>query len=233
MRNNQVSYVLFSMTFTLPPSQEFHDLSFQEELFFRLLKKLPQPSREQIIKGYALAQKAHIKQRRDDGTPYILHPLRATICLMRECDCTDPDILTATLLHDVVEDTHVTIEHIRGQFGERVASLVGNVTRERPIDQSDESIRTNKAEKFTWLMTADEQTRLIKCTDLLDNVRSWPNIPKESNACTKFPRWFQEVKKYGLPLAEKTHKYLFDELERASTFARNTIDINSCVLQKL
>ncbi|MDP2630103.1 MAG: HD domain-containing protein [Candidatus Uhrbacteria bacterium] len=205
---------------TLPPSTEFHRLATQEERFFELLRSFSPADRAIIKEAYIQAKDAHKPQMRDDGTAYILHPLRATISLISECDIKNTDILCAMLLHDVVEDTHVTLSAIEKLFGGRVAALVSNVTRQRTDNPTEDRVRKDKAEKFEKLLTADEETRLIKCADILDNIRSWPNIPCDSAARKKLPRWFDETRIYALPLAQKTNAILFKEITHAFSYAQ-------------
>jgi GTP pyrophosphokinase len=213
------------MPCTLPPPPDFHDFTVQEDRFFELLSVFPAPERAVIKEAYIQAKHAHEHQRRDDGTPYILHPLRAAISLMAECGIKKPDILCAMLLHDVVEDTHITPDHIEKLFGAHVATLVNNVTRPRTINPTEERVRQDKAAKFEKLLDADPDTRLIKCADLLDNIRSWPNIPCDSAARKKLPRWSDEVRVYALPLAQKTNPVLFKEIVRAFSFAEQHSDV--------
>lgn len=209
----------------LPPPKTFHDFSVQEERFFELLSAFPAPDRAVIKEAYIQAKAAHEQQMRDDGTPYILHPLRAAISLISECGIKTPDILCAMLLHDVVEDTRITIPAIEKLFGAPVARLVSNVTRPRTIHPTEERVRRDKAAKFEKLLDADQETRIIKCADLLDNIRSWPNIPCESKARKKLPRWFDEVRTYALPLAQKTNATLFHEISNAFSYAQEHSDI--------
>lgn len=213
------------MPLTLPPSREFHDFTIQEDRFFDLLNGLPSTSRATVKEAYLQARAAHDSQMRDDGTPYILHPLRAAISLISECGIKNTDILCAMLLHDVVEDTHVTLAAIEKLFGKNVAELVHNVTRARTVHPTEERVRRDKAAKFEKLLTADEETRTIKCADLLDNIRSWPNIPCDSTARKKLPRWFDEVSTYALPLAEKTNAILFREIKSAFSYAQANSDL--------
>ncbi len=215
------------MPLTLPPSREFHDFAIQEDRLFDLLSTLPLADRAVVKEAYLQARTAHDAQMRDDGTPYILHPLRATISLMAECGIKNTDILCAMLLHDVVEDTRVTLAAIEKLFSSRVATLVGNVTRARTVHPTEERVRHDKAEKFKKLLDADEETRTIKCADLLDNIRSWPNIPCDSTARKKLPRWFDEAQTYALPLAQKTNAILFQEISRAFSYAQEQNDICS------
>lgn len=213
------------MSFHIPPSPDFHNLSLQEGRFFTLISHFPPDAQALIKKAYQEAKEAHTHQLRDDGTPYILHPLRATLCLADECGITDVETLCGMLLHDVIEDTPLTNETIARDFGEEVARLVYNVTRPRPVCENDEMIKKDKAQKFLALMDMDEKTRRIKCADVLDNVRSWPNIPCNSLAQKKLPRWHEEIKRYALPLAQKTHPVLFAELNNAFSFAEKNKDL--------
>ncbi|MEK7122926.1 MAG: HD domain-containing protein [Patescibacteria group bacterium] len=215
------------MPIHLPPTSGFHNLSVQEKQYRELLQQFSEEHAHILSEAYAMAKKAHEGQLRDDGTHYILHPLRATICLIAECDITDVATLAAALLHDVVEDTPLTAEQITRNFGGEISRLVQEVTRPRPAVEEEESIRRDKAKKFISLMDADEKTRLIKCADVLDNVRSWPNIPCGSDALKKLPRWHDEIQHYALPLAQKTHPVLFQELSKAFVFSQN--NKNLCV----
>lgn len=211
----------------MPPTSGFHNLPIQEKRYHELLKQFSDENDQILSEAYIMAKKAHEGQLRDDGTPYILHPLRAAICLIAECNITDVATLTATLLHDVIEDTPLTAAQITRTFGDEVSRLVQQVTRPRPAVEEEEVIRSNKAKKFMTLMDADEKPRLIKCADVLDNVRSWPNIPCGSVALKKLPRWHDEIQNYALPLAQKTHPVLFKELSKAFVFSQN--NKNLCV----
>ncbi|MBI4252906.1 bifunctional (p)ppGpp synthetase/guanosine-3',5'-bis(diphosphate) 3'-pyrophosphohydrolase [Candidatus Uhrbacteria bacterium] len=213
------------MAIRLPPPSDFHTLSVQEERFFTLIQHFHTSAQALLTKAYQGAKEAHAPQMRDDGTPYILHPLRATLCLIDECGITNVDTLCGALLHDVIEDTPVTNDSIARDFGGEVARLVRNVTRPRPLCEDDELISKDKAQKFLAIMDKDERTRLIKCADVLDNVRSWPNIPCDSMAQKKLPRWYEEIEHYALPLAQKTHPVLFAELDSAFSFAKKNKDL--------
>ena len=80
-----------------------------------------------------LAVDAHSgTSRRDKGYPYMLHPMEAATIVASMTD--DPEMLAAALLHDIVEDTDVTLDQIRDMFGERVAALVQHETSPLPHD---------------------------------------------------------------------------------------------------
>lgn len=106
------------------------------------------------------ARFAHEGQvRKFTGEPYIAHPV-AVRRILRDFEVRDPSILAAALLHDVVEDTPVTVEYLAGRFGIRVAQLVSQLTN-RPGSKEPE--RQDWAKR----MLPDAQT--IRCADIIAN----------------------------------------------------------------
>ena len=93
----------------------------------RVRSYLPEEDWPVIEKAFALADKAHAPQKRASGEPYILHPL-GVATILSELQI-DRSTLVSALLHDVVEDTEVTLEEIKDQFGPEVAFLVDGVTK--------------------------------------------------------------------------------------------------------
>src|SRR5579862_3477012 len=77
-----------------------------------------------VRRAFGVAEKAHAGQMRDEGTPYILHPLRVAIILSEEMKIYSPPMCCSALLHDVVEDTPITREQIAEWFGPEVAEVV-------------------------------------------------------------------------------------------------------------
>src|SRR5512146_1338074 len=97
----------------------------------RLLEQLPenytQPDRELIQRAYRVAEEAHREQKRHSGEPYINHCL-AVASILADLRV-PPEVVAAGLLHDTVEDTTVTLNDIRRDFGETIATLVDGVTK--------------------------------------------------------------------------------------------------------
>ena len=123
-------------------------------------------------KAVIYAVKAHAGAVRKDGSPYILHPLEAAgICgtLSR-----DREILSAAVLHDVVEDAGKDLSEIRRLFGERVAALVETETEEKYADvPPEESWLRRKEESLEKLRKAqDPGTKILWLSDKLSNIRS-------------------------------------------------------------
>lgn len=126
---------------------------------------------DQIEKAYVLAAEAHKHQQRESGEPYIVHPL-AVACILVELGM-DSESVEAALLHDVVEDTDVTLETLSKQFGSEVAQLVDGVTKIGKIplitreEQQAENIR-----KMLLAMSQDVRVIIIKLADRLHNLRT-------------------------------------------------------------
>jgi GTP pyrophosphokinase len=124
-----------------------------------------------IERAVAVATEAHSTQRRDNGEPYIVHPL-AVANILAGYRLDTASIATA-LLHDVIEDTKITLPEMRKQFGEEIAGLVDGVTKLTRLElQSD---RTKQAENFRKLvlaMSKDIRVLLVKLADRLHNMRT-------------------------------------------------------------
>lgn len=123
-------------------------------------------------KAVAFALKAHEGQTRKDGGVYILHPLEdATIVGTMTSDL---EVLAAAVLHDTVEDTDVTIEDIRENFGDRITTLVSHETEDKRKHMSpNESWKIRKLESLEVLKNCnDRDTKMLWLGDKLSNMRS-------------------------------------------------------------
>ena len=127
---------------------------------------------ELLDRAIIFAVKAHAgTERRGKGFPYIVHPMEA----MEIVATITPDqaLLAAAALHDTVEDTDVTIEDIRAEFGDRVASLVAQESEERPEGVSDEdSWHDRKQAAITRLAKAPRDAKIVALGDKLSNIRA-------------------------------------------------------------
>ena len=90
--------------------------------------KMNEEDRTMVRKAYELAVKAHSRQRRKSGEPYVLHPIEVARICSKNIGL-GPTAITCALLHDVVEDTDVTLEEIKEMFGNRVAKIVDGLTK--------------------------------------------------------------------------------------------------------
>ncbi|AQU88222.1 bifunctional (p)ppGpp synthetase/guanosine-3',5'-bis(diphosphate) 3'-pyrophosphohydrolase [Komagataeibacter nataicola] len=157
---------------TLPARHEGGERALScEGLIRRIQAYDPTADADLIRRAFAVAQVAHEGQARDNGDPYITHPL-AVANILAGFHLDTASIVTA-LLHDTVEDTGVTQQQLRAQFGDTVAELVDGVTKLTRLElQSD---RTKQAENFRKLvlaMSRDIRVLLVKLADRLHNMRT-------------------------------------------------------------
>ena len=124
-----------------------------------------------IEAAYELAKKAHEGQVRSSGDPYISHPIAVAIILVGLG--MDSDTIIGALLHDVVEDTSVTLEDIEKQFGADVAELVDGVTKLANIPYSSRAEQqAENVRKMLLAMAKDVRVVIIKLADRLHNMRT-------------------------------------------------------------
>ncbi|MGN0454422.1 MAG: RelA/SpoT family protein [Ruminococcus sp.] len=133
---------------------------------------------DKVEKAYRLAEEAHGDQRRLSGVPYILHPT-SVACILVELGM-DTDSIIAALLHDVVEDTHYTLEEIEEMFGKSVANLVDGVTKISKIPYSNrEEQQAENIRKMLIAMSNDIRVIIIKLADRLHNMRTIECMPEQ------------------------------------------------------
>lgn len=137
-----------------------------------------------LDKAYEVAAKAHDGQLRRSGEPYISHPLNVAKLLVELG--MDSQSIAAALLHDVVEDTAVTLDEIKSKFGADVALLVDGVTKLTKMTFS--SLEEQKAEnlrKMLLAMSQDVRVMIIKLCDRVHNMRTgdaWPEQKRRDKA---------------------------------------------------
>ncbi|MGN0190786.1 MAG: HD domain-containing protein [Candidatus Cryptobacteroides sp.] len=132
-----------------------------EKLVEALPEEMDGEHRQLIEEAFLLAKDAHSSQTRDQGLPYILHPLAVALVVVREMSQTDASLIAAALLHDVVEDTSYTIEDIRARFGADVAFLVGlsqSPTRNRWTTSSISSVLSRAISGYSYSSSATGST---------------------------------------------------------------------------
>ena len=124
-----------------------------------------------IEEAYQLAEKMHGDQRRASGIPYILHPTTVA-CILAELGM-DSESIAAALLHDVVEDTPVTLEEITKKFGSEIGRLIDGVTKLGKIPYSSrEEQQAENIRKMLIAMSNDIRVIIIKLADRLHNMRT-------------------------------------------------------------
>jgi len=146
-----------------------------EQIVHQIKENDPTADVTLIEKAYAFAKKAHGDQERRSGELYISHPLHTAFILAQIK--ADINTITAGLLHDVPEDTSVTIDDIKKEFGEEIAYLVEGITKlskikYRGVERYKESLR-----KMFLAMANDIRVILIKFADRLHNLRTLEILP--------------------------------------------------------
>lgn len=115
------------------------------------------------------AIRAHQGQtRKVSGEPFVCHLVRVVQFLQDETFLDDPEVFTAALLHDAVEDTNVTLDEIQSHFGSRVARLVAEVTDDRSLTRS----QRKRAQLAAHIAECSKSAKLIKAADMWDNLSS-------------------------------------------------------------
>lgn len=132
-----------------------------------------------IRKAFNFALNAHQGMRRKSGELYIFHPLSVAIIATREIGlgCTS---IVCCLLHDVVEDTDVTLEEIEGIFGPKVAKIISGLTKISDFIGHTPSMQAENFKKILLTMSEDLRVILIKIADRLHNMRTLDAVPKQT-----------------------------------------------------
>lgn len=139
----------------------------------RALKTLSPEEEADILRAFQMAKKAHAGTRRKSGEPYIFHPLAVALIAVKEVGL-GPTAVIAALLHDVVEDTDITLDEIRMVFGDRVATIVDGVTKIEDVMllQQSESKQAENYRKILLSMCNDAYVIFLKLCDRLHNMRT-------------------------------------------------------------
>jgi GTP pyrophosphokinase len=126
------------------------------------LSKLKRENLDRIIDAVLFAFEAHKHQERKAGGPYIVHPLRVALQALALGERTET--IMAAVLHDVIEDTNVSIAEINTRFGKQVGAIVASLTKPSRGTPNRTSIYTEQ------LVDASRETKLIKILDIEDNL---------------------------------------------------------------
>jgi GTP pyrophosphokinase len=187
-----------------------YELNF-EYLIARLTPHLDEHQMALVKLAYEVAAEAHANQKRDEGTPYIVHPVRVAVSLVDELGLYSATLVCSALLHDVIEDSDLTRDDIARWFDKQIAEIVWLLTKVEEVRLSEYLARIEAA--------ADTGAPIVKLCDRLDNLRSVAHTPR----LEKKRRYIRTTEEFYLPMAARTNKYLHDELRRWLEEARNDL----------
>ena len=132
-----------------------------------------------IKKAFRISLEAHKNMRRKSGEPYILPPISVAQICVSEIGLGTTAIIAA-LLHDVVEDTDITLEYIEKEFGERVAKICDGLTKISGVLSPGSSIQSENFRKMLLTLVDDVRVILIKLADRLHNMRTLDSMSRSA-----------------------------------------------------
>ena len=132
-----------------------------------------------IRRAFDLAVKAHSNMRRKSGEPYILHPLAVAKIAAQEIGLGTTSIVCA-LLHDVVEDTSITLEIIEEKFGKKTAQIIDGLTKNSGVFDHKSSPQAENFRKMMLTLGEDVRVILIKLCDRLHNMRTLEHMSRSA-----------------------------------------------------
>ena len=132
-----------------------------------------------IKKAFRISLEAHKDMRRKSGEPYILHPISVAQICVNEIGLGTTAIIAA-LLHDVVEDTDISLQFIEKEFGERVAKICDGLTKISGVLSPGSSIQSENFRKMLLTLVDDVRVILIKLADRLHNMRTLDSMSRSA-----------------------------------------------------
>lgn len=134
---------------------------------------------KQIRKAFNISMEAHKEMRRKSGEPYIYHPLDVALICIQEIGLGPTSIICA-LLHDVVEDTELTLEDIEKDFGPKVRRIIDGLTKIAENFEQSQSAQAENFRKMVLTLSEDVRVILIKLADRLHNMRTLESMARNS-----------------------------------------------------
>ena len=174
----------------------------------QLTRRLGEEEMSLVRRAYETAERAHRGQVRDEGTPYIIHPLRVAVSLVDELQIYSSRLVCGALMHDVIEDSPVTRDQIAEMFDEEIAELVWLLTKHEDVTLPNYLAAIEEA--------AETGAVVVKLCDRLDNLRFLSHSPRVE----KVHRYIRTTEVFYLPMAARANPYLHDQLRHWLNEAR-------------
>lgn len=139
---------------------------------------LQRGDKKEIRKAFDLALESHKDMRRKSGEPYIYHPIAVAQIAAEEIGLGTTSIVCA-LLHDVVEDTDITLDDIEREFGKKTAKIIDGLTKISGVFDTNSSLQAENFRKMLLTLADDVRVILIKLADRLHNMRTMDFMPRQ------------------------------------------------------
>jgi (p)ppGpp synthase/HD superfamily hydrolase len=184
--------------------------------FFGAVDKLEPAARQTLHAAYELAEKEHQgqlrkqhKSRPAERDPYLIHPLRVSLVLIKELNLCDVTALASAVLHDVVEDgnSSPTVDDLSAAFGADIAETVRYLTKPRAESSADKPTALRPYHESFF--RAPLVVRLVKLADRLDNMREAVLVDQPSFQT----RYLRETREIYIPLARQTSLFYAAQLK--------------------
>jgi len=143
----------------------------QEDLIAECKKNLPSVNEKLISKAFQLSYEAHKNDFRASGEPYFNHPYAVALVIAREIPLDETSVVAA-LLHDVVEDTEISLEFLENEFSKEIANIVDGVTKISGMFIGQQFSQAENYRKLILSMVSDVRVILVKFADRLHNMRT-------------------------------------------------------------
>jgi GTP diphosphokinase / guanosine-3',5'-bis(diphosphate) 3'-diphosphatase len=165
--------------YNLNAEEEKKEILRHYRSLLRLLKPKIKPGDKQLLRtAFEMAAEAHQTMRRKSGEPYILHPLAVAVICVEEIGLGVRSTICA-LLHDTVEDTDVTLDDLKREFGDEIARIVDGLTKISAVMDTNTSQQAENFKKILLTLTDDPRVILIKLADRLHNMRTMDSMKRE------------------------------------------------------
>ena len=165
--------------YNLDVEQEKKEIVRHYRALLRALRpKIKKGDKELLRTAFEMATNAHKTMRRKSGEPYIFHPIAVAMICVEEIGLGVRSTMCA-LLHDTVEDTDITLDDIKNEFGNEIAKIVDGLTKISTVMDTNSSQQAENFKKILLTLTDDPRVILIKLADRLHNMRTLDSMKQE------------------------------------------------------
>jgi GTP diphosphokinase / guanosine-3',5'-bis(diphosphate) 3'-diphosphatase len=165
--------------YNLDEEQEKKEIVRKYRALLRALRpKIKKGDKELLRTAFEMAANAHKTMRRKSGEPYIFHPIAVAMICVDEIGLGVRSTICA-LLHDTVEDTDITLDDVKSEFGNEIAKIVDGLTKISTIMDTNSSQQAENFKKILLTLTDDPRVILIKLADRMHNMRTLDSMKQE------------------------------------------------------